>query len=157
MPLLRQISFLVALCSCTLPAFLVAQEGVEKPTISTARMVVEPIKDNVKGTLIIKNIVVTGGACFKGSRPTSYSVKLEQTWSDVRDDQTGAKYDLVYVDSDWTSDTTCNVTMALRGGPLPVKPGNVHGMAQFSIQAYVVCIEKFTAERVKKIDVNVTN
>ncbi len=138
---------------------LVSQQppGVEKPKISLDKMVVGKITDNERGILMLKNIVVTGGACYNGARPTSYSVKVEQLWGEVMNTTTRQTYHLAHLDTEWKSDSVCNVYLGLRGGPLPVQPGTISGPAQLTVQVYIMCLEKFEAFRTKNFDVEISN
>lgn len=131
--------------------------GVEKPKISVDNMVVGQITDTVRGTMLIKNIVVTGGACYNGARPSKYSVKIDQLWGDIVNETTRQTYHLVFLDAEWKNDTTCSVWLGLRGGPLPVPAGAIRGHAQLAIQAYIQCLEKYEAYRIKNIDIEVSN
>lgn len=146
------ITFLLAALSA------VAQiPGVEKPNISLDKMVVGRITDNERGILMVQNVVITGGSCYNGARPSSYSVKIDQLWGDVVNTTSRQKYHLVYLETEWKSDSVCNVYLGLRGGPLPVPPGAISGLAQLSVQAYVVCLERFEVYRTKSFDVEVSN
>lgn len=152
-------SILTLLLSLVLVLPVVSQQppGVEKPKISLDKMVVGKITDNERGILMLKNIVVTGGACYNGARPTSYSVKVEQLWGEVMNTTTRQTYHLAHLDTEWKSDSVCNVYLGLRGGPLPVQPGTISGPAQLTVQVYIMCLEKFEAFRTKNFDVEISN
>jgi hypothetical protein len=154
---MRSILTLLFSIAFALPVVSQQPPGVEKPKISLDKMVVGKITDNERGILMLKNIVVTGGACYNGARPTSYSVKVEQLWGEVMNTTTRQTYHLAHLDTEWKSDSVCNVYLGLRGGPLPVQPGTISGPAQLTVQVYIMCLEKFEAFRTKNFDVEISN
>lgn len=154
---MRSIVTLLLFFVLVLPLVSQQMPGVEKPKISLDKMVVGKITDNERGILVLKNIVVTGGACYNGARPTSYSVKVEQLWGEVMNTTTRQTYHLAHLDTEWKSDSVCNVYLGLRGGPLPVQPGTISGPAQLTVQVYIMCLEKFEAYRTKNFDIEVSN
>lgn len=153
---MRHLFILLTLLLAALPA-MTQIPGVKKPDISLDKIVVDKITDNERGILVVKNVVITGGACYNGARPSSYSVNIDQLWGDIVNTTTRQKYHLVYLETEWKSDSVCNVYFGLRGGPLPVPPGAISGLAQLSVQAYVVCIERFEVYRMKAFDIEVSN
>lgn len=154
---MRSIVTLLLFFVLVLPLVSQQMPGVEKPKISLDKMVVGKITDNERGILMLKNIVVTGGACYNGARPTSYSVKVEQLWGEVMNTTTRQTYHLAHLDTEWKSDSVCNVYLGLRGGPLPVQPGTISGPVQLTVQVYIMCLEKFEAYRTKNFDIEVSN
>lgn len=152
-------TILIFLLSQVILLPVVAQQvpGVEKPRISLEKMTVGKITDNERGILVLKNIVVSGGACYQGARPTSYSVKIDQLWGEIINTSSRQTYHLVHLDTEWKNDTVCTVYMGLRGGPLPVQPGTITGPAQLTLQAYIVCLEKFEAYKTKNFEIEVSN
>jgi len=151
---MRSVAFILFLIAMPM---LAQVQGVEKPRISVDKMVVGTIVDNVRGTLLIKNITVSGGACYNGAKPTNYSMKIDQLSGEIVNDSNGQRYHLVFLESEWENDTTCNVTMGLRGGPLPIAPHAIRGHAQLAIQAYILCLERSEAFRTKNVEIEVTN
>jgi|GEM_PF-2269388 len=153
---MRHLFILLTLLLAALPA-MTQIPGVKKPDISVEKMVIGKITDNERGILVVKNIVVSGGSCYNGARPSSYSVKIDQHWGDIVNTTTRQKYHLAYLETEWQNDSVCNVYLGLRGGPLPVSPGAIGGPVQLTIQAYVVCLERFEVHRVKTFDIEVSN